>query len=248
MLNSNPYYHAIIRKAIVAFGKTFTGMQCRHYDDNGAVAKIVQVPIAYAPKEKWFTRLSEDPDFAQKFQIELPRMSFEIIGMQYDAERKIGKYKDYMFSNCPGQTGKIYSPVPWNVTISLSTYTKTQDDSLQILEQILPFFGPALIINIDLIDRNITQDIPVVLRSVERSDTYGGSLEDSRMIIQEFVFEMKLNLFGPIDNRYAVIKETIVDINTKNDINSTPLETYDAQVVPREAEKDDIFTIHEDWI
>lgn len=246
IFSNNPYYHGIIRKAIVAFGQTFTGMQCRHYDEAGNIAKVIRVPISYAPKEKWFTRLAEDPDFRQKFQIELPRMSFEIVSMNYDAARKIGKNKEYILNRCTDAgASKIYAPVPWNVTISLSTYTRTQEDSLQILEQILPFFGPALVVNIDLIDMNVTQDIPITLENVQRQDTYQGALEDERMIIQDFVFEMKLNLFGPTDNNVAnIIKNTAVGVRK---MDGTLLETHTATVTPQTANKNDIFTIEEDW-
>lgn len=242
IFSSNPYYHGIIRKAIVAFGQTFTGMQCRHYDTNGDIAKVVRVPIAYAPKEKWFTRLAEDPDFRQKFQIELPRMAFEIVSMNYDPSRKLG---NYLNNRCAEKPGKIYPPVPWNLTISLSTYTRTQEDSLQILEQILPFFGPALIINVDVLDMNVTQDIPITLENVQRQDTYQGAMEDERMITQEFIFEMKLNLYGPIDDNAAVIKKTIVALEQED---GTPFETHYSAVNPIEANETDVFTIDEEWI
>lgn len=216
-------------------------MQCRHYDENGDLAKMIKVPIAYAPKEKWFTRLAEDPDFRQKFQIELPRMSFEIVSMNYDPTRKVN---NYIYNKCPTNVGKVYAPVPWNITISLSTYTRTQEDSLQILEQILPFFGPALIVNVDLVDLNLTQDIPIVLEQVMRTDTYQGTLEEERMIIQEFVFEMKLNLYGPIDSNVNVIKKAIAGLEQSD---GTPYATYTAAVNPPEANEDDVFTIDEDW-
>ena len=244
LFGTNPYYHGIIRKAIVAFGQTFTGMQCRHYETTGDIAKIIRVPIAYAPKEKWFTRLAEDPDFRQKFQTELPRLSFEIISMNYDPTRKMGMYKDYILNKCPEKYGKIYAPVPWNITVSLSSYTRTQEDSLQILEQILPFFGPALILNIDVLDNNLTQDIPLVLTNVQRTDTYQGSMEEERMVIQDFIFEMKLNLFGPTDSNVSVIKTAIANIN---EMDGTVSETYTVAVNPQEANEDDIFTLDENW-
>jgi len=244
IFSSNPFYHGIIRKAIIAFGQTFTGMRCRHFDNDGTLAKVIQVPIAYAPKEKWFTRLAEDPDFRQKFQIELPRLSFEIISMNYDAERKIGKQQEYILNRCPATAGKIYAPVPWNITISLSSYTRTQEDALQILEQILPFFGPALIMNIDVLDLNITQDVPVTLENVQRQDTYQGTMEEERMIIQDFIFEMKLNLYGPTDSNVSMIKTAIANINN---MKGDKIETYTAAVNPTEAGPDDVFTIDENW-
>lgn len=243
MFRQNPFYHGIIRKAIVAFGEVFNDMTVRNKDNDNNVVKVKKVPISYAPKEKWFSRLHEDPDFAQKFQIELPRMSFEITDIQYDAQRKLNQQ---MMNNCPG-AGKIFAPVPYNIGITLHTYTKTQEDALQILEQILPFFGPALIINIDVTDMNITQDIPITLNSIHRSDSYEGSLEDTRMILQQFNFEMKLNLYGPVGNKYNVIKEVIVDINSTNNITSVPMTNYNAEVNPRTANKEDQYTIDELW-
>lgn len=245
IFDSNPFYHGIIRKAIVAFGQTFTGMQCRHYDNAGNISKIVRVPIAYAPKEKWFTRLTEDPDFRQKFQVDLPRLSFEIISMNYDAERKMGKQQEYLLNRCAANPGKIYAPVPWNITISLSSYTRTQEDALQILEQILPFFGPALVMNIDVLGMNITQDVPVTLESVQRQDTYQGQIEDERMLTQDFIFEMKLNLYGPMDSNVNVIKKSIANFNN---MDGSPIEKYTATVDPITANKDDVFTIKEEWL
>lgn len=245
IFDNNPFYHGIIRKAIVAFGQTFTGMQIRHHDNAGNIAKIIKVPIAYAPKEKWFTRLSEDPDFRQKFQIELPRLTFEIISMNYDAERKIGKQQEYLLNRCPANAGKIYAPVPWNITISLSSYTRTQEDSLQILEQILPFFGPALTLNLDVLEMNITQDVPLTLENVQRQDTYQGSMEEERMITQDFIFEMKLNLYGPTDSNVSVIKKAIANFdNMKGDV----VESYSATVDPITANITDVFTIKENWV
>jgi hypothetical protein len=108
----------------------------------------------------------------------------------------------------------------------------------------LPFFGPALILNIDVLDNNLTQDIPLVLTNVQRTDTYQGSMEEERMVIQDFIFEMKLNLFGPTDSNVSVIKTAIANIN---DTDGTVNRIYNVAVNPQEANEDDIFTLDENW-
>lgn len=43
-------------------------------------------------------------------------------------------------------------PVPYNIGFELNILTKLNDDSLQIVEQILPFFQPSFNLTIDLVD------------------------------------------------------------------------------------------------
>ena len=43
-------------------------------------------------------------------------------------------------------------PVPYNIGFELSLLTKINDDALQVVEQILPFFQPSFSITINLID------------------------------------------------------------------------------------------------
>lgn len=247
IFEQNPFYHRTIKNTIIAFGNLFTGMTIRHFDKNNVLEKVIRCPIAYAKKEKWFQRLQADPEFAKMFSVDLPRLSFEITSYTYDAERKVGSKNAYIPIRCNG-TSKLYSPVPWTLAISLYSYTKTQDEALQVLEQILPFFGPNLIINtLILKDDEISQDIPINLISVDSADNYEGDLTETRMIIQQFNFTAKIDLYGPTSNNYNVIKQTIVDINTNKNINSDPLATHNSVVVPRSADKTGIFTIDESW-
>ena len=82
MLNGNVYYHGSIRKAIVAFGRLFSDIYIdRKQGDSvaGTTIQRLQVPLSYAPKEKWLVRLDQQPDLENNVtMISLPRMSFEI--------------------------------------------------------------------------------------------------------------------------------------------------------------------------
>ena len=140
MLNGNVYYHGIIRKSIVAFGRLFSDIYIdRKQGDsvNGTTSQRLQVPLAYAPKEKWLVRLDSDPNLEMNTYTTLPRMSFEITDYMYDSSRKTNRMQQIKSGNTSDKS-VVYTPVPYNLDVSLYILTKTQEDGLQILEQILP--------------------------------------------------------------------------------------------------------------
>ena len=56
-------------------------------------------------------------------------------------------------------------PVPYNMQFELSVMTKLNDDALQIVEQILPYFQPAYNLTVELVEAlQEKRDIPVVLK------------------------------------------------------------------------------------
>jgi len=246
MFAQNPFYHAIIKKSIIAFGNLFTGIHIINKDASGKTIKSVQVPISYADKQQWYNRLAGDPDFTKKFETEIPRLAFNITNYQYNAEKKLSMLNGSM-QNKQLET-VLFNAVPYRLTIELSSYTKNQDDALQILEQVLPFFAPAVILSIDVMPNyNVRNDIPVALVGVHAEDNY-TDLNNNRYIIQTFTFNMDIQLFGPVDNKVEVIKKVIIDLQTKNaNITTIPDETFSAEVVPRTANFDDYYTLDEMW-
>ena len=248
MLNMPTFYHGAVRKTVIAFGSLFKDLSLDYRQRDGTLERTTLVPIAYATKEKWYNRLREDPDFLRQFEIDLPRLSFEITGYNYDPERKIGVTKNYLPIKCPN-SGRLFAPVPWNLEIALYSYTRTQDEAFQVMEQILPFFGPTLTVTIDVIeDINLSQDIPISLQSVQPHDNYDGSLSETRMIIYQYLFQAKINMFGPLDGSGNIIKKVFVDLNMHNRIDSPKYEAYYAYVNPQDANFDDPYEIDEGWV
>ena len=81
MIN-NIFYHSITRKIIVGFGSLFSDIRYqRKANDN--VEQVIQVPISYAPKEKWIVRIEQDPTLENHVYTTLPRLSFEITHTSY---------------------------------------------------------------------------------------------------------------------------------------------------------------------
>jgi hypothetical protein len=230
MLNNNVYYHGIIRKCIVGFGTLFSDIYIDRREGDSVTGNVIQrlqVPLAYAPKEKWLVRLEQDPNLENNTYVSLPRMSFEIIGYNYDPQRKVNRMQQIKCGDGSGSVSTMYTPVPYNIDVSLYILTKTQEDGLQILEQILPTFTPEYTLTVNVVpDMNVKVDVPIVLNSVSVSDEYDGDFQTRRFVTHTLSFQMKANLFGPIAGQ-GVIQEVIANVGDNEDF-SNPNRLYNA--------------------
>jgi hypothetical protein len=224
MLNDSVFYHGIVRKCIIGFGRLFSNIYIdRKISDpvNGEQAQRIHVPLSYAPKEKWLVRIDEDPTLENHTLTSLPRMSFEIIAYTYDSLRKINRMqqlKNNCISEDPSQSTSIRTPVPYNIDMSLYIITKTQEDALQIMEQILPWFTPEYTMAINAVnDMGVKLDVPVVLNSVIVSDEFEGDFQTRRFVIHTINFQMKVSLFGPMEQQGVI---ATANVNLSDSINA----------------------------
>ena len=90
MFKDKTFYHSHIRKAIIAFGTIFNDINIERKNSAGAVAQSIRVPLAYSTKQKFLTRIARVTDTSTRGEvaITLPRIGFEIIGLNYDPARK----------------------------------------------------------------------------------------------------------------------------------------------------------------
>ena len=231
MLNGQVYYHGIIRKSIVAFGRLFSDIYIdRKQGDSvtGTTAQRLQIPLAYAPKEKWLVRLDSDPNLQNNTYTSLPRMSFEIVDYTYDSTRKMNRMQQIKGPTVNDAAPSVYTSVPYNVGINLYILTKTQEDGLQILEQILPTFTPEYTLTLNTIpDLGIKNDIPIILHNVSVQDEYDGSFQERRFVTHTLTFTMKLNLFGAVDPQ-KLITQVNANVGNNEDF-SNPNRIYTAQ-------------------
>jgi len=217
MLNGQTYYHGAIRKTIVAFGRLFSDIKIAREGNDGLVKQTIGVPLAYAPKEKWLVRIDSDPNLTKNTYTSLPRLSFEITGYAYDSSRKTNKMQkivcnDTTSTESPGRKS-VFSPAPYNISISLYVLTKTQEDAMQIIEQILPIFNPEYTLSVNALpDMEIVQDIPVILNSIAVEDNYDGSFQERRFVVHTLTFTLKTNIYGPVTDQ-GVILTTIANLS-----------------------------------
>ena len=213
------YYHEIIRKTIISFGTLFNQIHIRHKDGDNNNISDMRVPLAYGPVQKFLARLEQQSDLNKPIQITLPRMSFEMVSIQYDASRKTTITQT--FKACDnGNVKKVFMPVPYNIGFELSILCKLNDDALQIVEQILPYFQPAFNISVDLVDAiGEKRDIPLTLDSINFQDDYEGDFSTRRALIYTLQFTAKTYLFGPIaDSSEGLIKKVQVDLFNGTDV------------------------------
>jgi hypothetical protein len=213
------YYHEIIRKTIISFGTIFNQIHIRHKDESGNSISDMRVPLAYGPVQKFLARLRQQSELNKPIQITLPRMSFEMISISYDPTRKTSITQT--FKACDnGTVKKVFMPVPYNIGFELSILCKLNDDALQIVEQILPYFQPAFNITIDLVDAiGEKRDIPITLDSINFQDDYEGDFSTRRALIYTLQFTAKTYMFGPVaESSEGLIKKVQVDLFSNTDV------------------------------
>ena len=227
------FYHQIFRKSIIAFGTCFNNILVKRKSPDRKSKESLEVfkcPIQYGPYQKYLAMIAAEPTpERQSMQISLPRMSFEIKGLNYDGTRKLTPTQ--MARTVPAEgkdaEGKPiqysqYMPVPYNLEIELAILSKNQDDGLQVLEQILPQFHPSLNVSIVVIDETHEErDIAVVLNGVGYQDDYEGDYSTRRTLIWTLNFTVKTYLFGPVSAQRDIRKVTI---DYRSDIVKRPAE------------------------
>jgi hypothetical protein len=238
------FYHSHIRKTVSVFGTLFNNISVQRKDGSGNAVNNIKVPLSYGPKQKFLTRLFEEPDLnAPEVAIRLPRMSFELTSMQYDTSVKLNKMNVVAKPNPFGQS-TIRNPVPYIMNFELNIYAKNQDDALQVVEQIIPYFNPEYVVTIkEIPSLSINRDIPVVLQSVNYTDDYEGDFTSRRVLIYTLDFSMKTFFYGPINANQGVIKD--VTINTRDYDGEDLMQRVHTVVNPLGAQKDGTYTIDE---
>jgi len=208
------FYNQAVRKTVISFGTLFNNIELKKIVD-GQVKETEKVPLAYGPKQKFLYRLQGNPTDGRKVAITMPRMYFEMTGIDYDPSRKTPATQKYktVINDEGNEVRTQYVPVPYNISFEVGILAKSQDDGLQILEQILPFFQPGFTLTIDLVDQiGEKRDVPMVLENIAFTDDYEGNFETRRALIYTLSFTAKTYMFGPIaDSTDGLIRKVQVD-------------------------------------
>lgn len=220
---STPTYNRIIRKMVVGFGNLFKDVTLVRYNPDLTEAERFLVSLVYASKEMYVRRLEDDPGLDKKIQIALPKMSFEMTGMSYDATRK----QNTNIKNYARTTNGIaaqYNPVPYNFDFNLYIYVRNIEDGAQIIENILPFFTPDYTMKLNLVpEMGIIKEVPVLFNSASQDIEYEGEgrTVETRMIVWTLNFTVKGFVFGKISDNIGLITTSITNILTDIQANDT---------------------------
>ena len=238
------FYHQTLRRLVIGFGTIFNNIVIQRKNSSGAVVQSIKVPLAYSPKEKFLARLEQQSDLSDRqVAVTLPRIGFEIAGINYDSTRKLTRVKKFRAVKTSNSThlDYNYAPVPYNISFNLYSFTSSAEGGLQIIEQILPYFQPDYTVTVNIIpELNIKRDVPIILNSVNYEDIYDGSFANRRTVNYTLNFTAKTYLYGPIHTG-RVIKETQADMYT----DTTSTEKREERIIvvpdPTTADADDDF-------
>jgi hypothetical protein len=231
------FYHEKIRKSVAIFGALFNNLYVIRKNSSGSVINQMKVPLAYGPKQKFLERINQQPDLVDdsKVSIKLPRMSFEITAIAYDLTRQLQKNNTFSQAGSNvNKRNKFNSYVPYIISFQLSVYAKNQDDALQIVEQIFPYFTPQYTLTIKPFDdySNIKEDIPISLSGISFTDDYEGTQEQRRTIIYTLDFDMKVNFYGPISSK-TIIRQADTNLyQIDNGLNDSDVALEKISVTP----------------
>ena len=202
------FYNEIIKKVITAFGSIFDNTKI--ITSNG---DEIEIPVAYLPREKFLSLFLEygHPDTINSHI--LPRIGFELTSINFSPERYNNPLEKMRFET---NNNFIYSRIPFDFSFTVYIGTVLFEDSLKIIEQIVPFFTPELNISIrDHKELNNITDIPVVLNSVGFSIDYLGDFTEKRKIQWELQFTAKAWLYSNIQKKKQ-IEKAIIDFTDEN--------------------------------
>ena len=209
MLSGQHFYHRITRKMVVAFGTMFNNIKLYRYNLAGTqeIERVI-VPLNYITKEKFYQRITQDPNLDRRVQLTLPRMSFELTGIAYDTSRKISPFMN-QYGALNDSAVKTVTLAPYNFSFQLYIYVRNTEDGTQIIEQILPYFNPDYTMTLDLVDAGNPVDVPLILQSVDyNAGGSDGPPQELRMLQWNLGFTMRGYLYGPQSNVKIIRKST----------------------------------------
>ena len=213
MLSNSHFYYKLLRKYVIIFGNMFNNINIvRMSKDESTEINRFKVPIVYAPKDKFVTRLESDPDLYRNIQSVLPRMSFELIRLAYDSGRKQNSLLRVAKGDSASRVNSAYMGVPYDFTFELNVYAKTIDDGNHIIEQIGPYFNPDYTITITPVpELAFLKDIPIILDDISQNVQYEGDKDTVRYVYWTLTFTVKGYLFGPV-SKPKIIRKAIANI------------------------------------
>lgn len=234
------YYPKIIKNVTVALMDMFNDLKVYKYTSAGTSAQEYNVPISFGPVEKEHQNRIEDHEYiasgtdlsgytqvepyGQRYWISTPRLALVMNGIAYNAERAYGvnEWREW-FQEIIATSGvnvddilRDYQPAPYDINYTMYIMTDSMDYFAQIMENILPYFNPALFLRVkEFSFLNVERDLRVTMPGVVPEFISPEISDDDRRYVNGTLdltveawmyrpFEYS-SLIKVIDSRYYVI-------------------------------------------
>lgn len=234
----NYYYPKTIKNVTIALMDVFNDLTIYKYTSAGTSAQSYNVPITFGPVEKEHLQRIEDHEYiasatdangykqvesvGQRYWISVPRMALVMNGFAYSPDRAYGVnewrewFAETVSASDVDQVLRDYQPTPYDINFTLYVMTDDMDHLAQIMENILPYFNPALFLRVkEFSFLNIERDLKVTMPGVVTEFISPEMNDDDRRLVNATMdltvetwmyrpFEYS-NLIKVIDSRYLVI-------------------------------------------
>ena len=205
------FYNETIRNTVIGFGSLFNEIYVSRKDSSGNETSRFKVPVTYAAKEKFIRMLNEYSGLkgtANERDIStiVPRIGFNIESMNYDAERKRNTLSKRYTAKDNKNISFEFAEVPYSIDFFLTIASRTMEDGLQIIEQILAYFTPEFTVSINFSDSRSKIDVPITLTSVASEIDYEGDTSTQRSIIFNLAFTARTYVYGPTKESKIITK------------------------------------------
>ena len=243
------FFPDIVKKVTASFGYIFSDLKVVR-DIKGQTRKIINVPLIYSNKEKWYSILKnpssiqeENPDLYKAIvKMEAPIISYYLTNIEPDSSRLLNSSNTIKCQGSNSQVQYISNRIPVIFDFDVRMRATRNNDLFQLIEQILPFFTPSFsfyIHDIDFLKDNT--EYKVTWEGMDKVDEFEGVYDEkARQITRNLSFKVYGYLYGPTYNS-STIKH--IEVEMSSDETDDFLTKVDVSVNPPDAEKDDDYEV-----
>ena len=224
-MKARPFYFEI-KDMLTQFVAAFDDIVIGRFNKERKEKDKINVRYVYAPKQRVLYDIINESK-----TLTLPVVSVNVTNISRDQNRVFNKLDGFYYQANVGEekvSRHIKSPVPVNITLSVSVLTRYQTDMDQILSNFVPFCNPYVIISWKIPEKfklSVDQEIrSEVLWTGDVSMNYPTELNSSQKarVTADTSFTIKGWLFKDLDQPAGNIFFIDTDLKTE-----TQLEYYD---------------------
>ena len=220
------YYPRTVKAITTALLNMFNDIRVVKYDKNDAMVSEKSVPITFGPVEKYHQDRTENHYFDadnvehnNRYYLQIPRIALIPNGITYDPDRATGvnewrywlKESLQLSDSDIDQVVSDYQPTPYNFNFTIHIKNDSMDYLSQILENILPYFNPTLMLRVkEFSFLNIERDLAVSIDGVGYDFIDDESNTDTRYVNATMNLTVKGFMYRPF-----LMSKVIKVINSK---------------------------------